>query len=218
MGWSISCHVEGGGSLFCSLSRPQALLQVAPAGAVVGGAVTPQPRAQTQLVLSSLGPGTSVRGFIANASSTFDPVRDGYPTSNPTTGFTAKDEGFAGIIHARPPAGGAELSLYCIDIHTLTNVGIGYVLGTWNAANVPNVGYVARLLNEYHPHTDEPAALTDLSQKAAAVQAAIWFFSDRYVLNTSDALHAAVVAIVDHIRAAGPLVEPPPPSLTDRSR
>ena len=39
------------------------------------------------------------------------------------------------------------------------------------------------------------------------MQAAIWFFSDRYVLNTSDALHNAVAAIVDKItsrRAAGP--------------
>ena len=41
------------------------------------------------------------------------------------------------------------------------------------------------------------------TRTAAAVQAAIWFFSDRYVLNTSDPLHNTVVAIVDHIRAQG---------------
>ena len=115
---------------------------------------------------------------------------------------------------ASRPAAARELSLYCIDIYTITYGGIGYVLGTWNAANVPNVDYVARLLNEYYPNTDEPAALTDLNQKAAAVQAAIWFFTDRYVLNTSDPLHDAVAAIVDDIRAEGPLVQPPPPSLT----
>ena len=74
--------------------------------------------------------------------------------------------------------------------------------------------YVARLLNEYYPNTDAPAALTDLNQKAAAVQAAIWFFTDRYVLNTSDPLHDTVAAIVDHIIDAGPLPEQPPPSLT----
>ena len=47
------------------------------------------------------------------------------------------------------------------------------------------MGYVARLLEleEYYPNTDQPVALTDLNQKAAAVQAAIWFFSDRYVLS-----------------------------------
>ena len=89
------------------------------------------------------------------------------------------NEGFAGIIHARPPDGGAKLSLYCIDILTATYGGIGYELGTWDTANVPNVGYVARLLNEYYPNTDEPAGLTDLNQKAAAVQAAIWYFTDK---------------------------------------
>ena len=86
------------------------------------------------------------------------------------------------------------------------------------------MGYVARLLNEYYPNTTEPAALTDLNQKAAAVQAAIWFFSDRYVLNTSDPLHATVVAIVDDISkvgAAGPAATAQPhhhPAACERSR
>jgi TQXA domain-containing protein len=64
---------------------------------------------------------------------------------------------------------------------------------------------VARILNEYYPHTNQPAKLANgttatPNQTAAAVQAAIWFFSDRYVLNTSDALHDTVVAIVNRIR------------------
>ena len=69
------------------------------------------------------------------------------------------DEGFAGIIRGQPTDGGPELSLYCIDILTATYGGIGYYLGTWNTANVPNVDYVARLLNEYYPNTDQPAAI-----------------------------------------------------------
>jgi hypothetical protein len=196
------------------------LLDVAPAGAVVVLGKSPQrpPRLRvntnTQLVLTRLGPGTSVTGFIANADNPFDPVKNGYPTSNPSTGFSPKDEGFAGVIHAEPPGGGTELSLYCIDILTNTYIGYGYFLGTWDAANVPNVGYVARLLNEYYPNTGEPATLTNLNQRAAAVQAAIWFFSDRYVLSTSDPLHAVVANIANHVISEGPLVEPPPPSLT----
>ena len=110
------------------------------------------------MVMSGTGPGQGVTGFIANASNPFDPATDPYPTSNPTAGFTPKDEGFAGIIHGRRQPAAPELSLYCIDIDTITKIGIGYVLGTWNAANVPNVGYVARLLAEYYPNTDEPAA------------------------------------------------------------
>jgi hypothetical protein len=73
---------------------------------------------------------------------------------------------------------------------------------------------VARLLNEYYPNTNQPSGLTDLNQRAAAVQAAIWFFSDRFVLSTSDPLHSAVVDIVNRIRSEGPLVQPPPPTLT----
>ena len=79
------------------------------------------------------------------------------------------------------------------------------------AANVPNVGFVSRILNEYFPNTNQPAGLTGLNQKAAAVQAAIWFFSDRYVLSTSDPLHNAVVAIVNQVKAEGP-----PPSSRHR--
>ena len=74
---------------------------------------------------------------------------------------------------------------------------------------------MARILNEYYPNTNLPDLGND-NETAAAVQAAIWFFSDRYVLNKdpADPVYAATVAIVNKIRAEGPLVEPPPPSLT----
>src|SRR5215218_5645598 len=174
-------------------------------------------RSNTDLVINRLGSGQGVSGFYPNAANPFDPVADGYPAGNPSTapgsGWSTLNEGFAGIIHAKPPLGGEELSLYCIDIATGTNIGYGYALGTWDAANVPNVGYVARLLNQYYPHTDQPASLTNLNQRAAAVQAAIWFFTDRYVVSTSDRLRSAVVAIVNDILAAGPVIEPDPPSV-----
>ena len=118
------------------------------------------------------------------------------------------------MINGTPVGGGTDVKMYCIDIDTNTYIGFGYQLGTWDESNVGNVGYVARLLNSFYPNTDEPAALTDLNQKAAAVQAAVWFFSDRYVLNTSDPLHNAVMTIVNDVIAAGPLVQPPPPTLT----
>jgi len=167
------------------------------------------------MTVTGWSPGQSVTGFIGNSA--FDPVTEGYPTSDPTGDprFSRKDEGFAGVIHGTPTGGGPTLNLYCIDINTDTTTGIGYALGTWDASNVMNVGYVARILNEYYPDTDEPSSLTDLNQKAAAVQAAIWFFSDRYVLSTSDTpVRDATVAIVDRVIDEGPLVKPPPPSLT----
>ena len=79
---------------------------------------------------------------------------------------------------------------------------------------MPNVGYVARILNEYYPFVPtQPAGLANTTEQAAAVQAAIWFFSDRYVLNTSDPLHDTVAAIVAHIISEGPATAPPAPSL-----
>ena len=169
----------------------------------------------TEMVMSGTGPGRGVSGFIPDATNPFDPVLDGYPTGNPTTGFIAKDEGFAGIIFGQPTDGSATLSLYCFDLFTDTWPGIGYALGTWDAATVPNVGFVARILNEYYPFVPtEPAGLANDTERAAAVQAAIWFFSDRYVLNTSDPLHDTVAAIVAHIISEGPATSPPAPSLT----
>src|SRR5689334_11624256 len=132
------------------------LLLAAPAGAVVVlGKATARAklRTNTDMIVSDWFPGQGVTGFIANRGNPFDPVTDGYPTSNPPTGplWTAKNESFAGVIHGRPTGGGPNLNLYCIDINTDTTVGIGYALGSWDASGVPNVGYVARLLNDYYP-------------------------------------------------------------------
>ncbi len=195
------------------------LLQAAPAGAVAHRA--PRPRAQrqgnTELYWNGdLGPGEYyVDGFLPDLTTDLNP-RDGYPSGNPTTGFEETQEYFAGIIHGQPTDGGPVVGLYCIDIRTDTYPGFGYGLGTWGEANVPNVGYVARILNEYYPNNpNEPSGLADVNERAAAVQAAIWFFSDGFVLNTSTGgLRDAVVAIVNHVIDQGPVVQPPPPSLT----
>ena len=166
--------------------------------------------------MTGTGAGMGVTGYIADLDNPFDPAdpETPYPTSDPTTGWTPLNEGFAGVITGRSTDGGA-LNLYCIDIRTLTSPGYGYVLGNWDAGGVsPRVGYIARLLNYYYPRTNEPAGLANNNEKAAAVQAAIWYFSDKYVLRTNDPLHNAVVAIVNDVKAKGPLVEPPPPTLT----
>jgi Domain of unknown function (DUF5979)/Thioester domain len=97
---------------------------------------------------------------------------------------------------------------------TLTYGGVGYNLGTWDASNVNNVGYVAYLLNHYFPNVPTaPAGLGSDNERAAAVQASIWYFSDNYVLSTTDPLRPPVTAIVEDARTNGPLVQPPPPSL-----
>jgi hypothetical protein len=193
------------------------LLPSVPAWAVfTPGAPATVKDAATELTLSGIGPGTSVSGFLADPDNPFNPVTEGYPTADPApgTGWTAQVESFAGVIYGSPTDGSPTLTLYCINIRTDTYIGVGYQLGDWNSANVANVGYVATLLNTYYPATDEPASITNLDQKAAAVQAAIWFFSDSYVLSTSDPLYDAVAAIVDAVIQEGPLPTPSPPSLT----
>ncbi len=193
------------------------LMQVTPASA----ALRPAPRLRTlgtrsgtELVWNgALGDGEySVSGFLPTA---FDPSvpLEGYPTSDPVAGYQPTTEYFAGVIFGEPTDGGPDVDLYCIDINTNTYPGFGYVLGSWNEANVANVGYVARILNEYYPNTDMPD-LGDLNETAAAVQMAIWFFSDGFVVSENSPLHATVMAIANHIIDEGPLVQPPPPSLT----
>ncbi|WP_146364568.1 thioester domain-containing protein [Arthrobacter yangruifuii] len=123
---------------------------------------------------------------------------------------------FAGIITTAdvndPTAVG---QMYCINIRVVTTQGVGYVNGTWEESNVPNIGYVNYILNNYYPAN--PAAPADLSpdQQAAAVQAAIWYFTDGYLVNTAQTdIRPAVEAIVADAQANGPLLEPPAPDVT----
>jgi hypothetical protein len=206
------------------------LVQAAPAGAVAQlGVVSARPalRLSTQIVMSSpiTGSGQAVNGFSATAASAFDPIVNGYPATNPSTGGTpalwnVHNIGFAGTLRAHPVDSPATtLLLYCIDIHTVTRAGLGYNLGSWEASGMPNVGYVARLLTDYYPNTNQPsgAGIGNDNQRAAAVQAAIWFFTDRFVVSTSgtgSSLRSAVVDIVNTVIRQGPLLTPPPPSLT----
>jgi len=115
---------------------------------------TPRVGAPSEITLSGIGPGHSVSGFIGPVGSVSDPTVP-YPTTTPP-GFTAKDESFAGVIEATPDGGGTPLQMYCINILTPTNIGFGYDLGQWGDANVNNVGFVARLLNDYYPNTASP--------------------------------------------------------------
>ena len=81
------------------------------------------------------------------------------------------------------------------------------------------MGYVARILDEYYPNTTAPTPKPDGThltgdQTAAAVQAAVWYFSDRFVLDKSDALYTTVAAIANKVISEGPIATPTPPTLT----
>jgi TQXA domain-containing protein len=207
--------------ILLSLALWAFLLQAAPAGAAFrSGPPVVAPRASnTDITLSGLGPGLyDVPGFFAPAP--FDPTK-GYPppgfNDGNGDGFTPATEYFAGIIYGTPVGGGTTLELYCIDIHTDTTIGYGYTLGRWDEANVPYVGYVAQVLDQFYPHNPNnpifPADWSD-AEKAAATQAAVWYFSDGFVLNSSYYLFPVVQKIVADAISRGAVPEPGKPSLS----
>src|SRR3954453_20429463 len=65
----------------------------------------PRPAATPEMTMRGTPEGRGVRRFAADADSTFDPVTDGYPDSDPTSGFTPLDADFAGIISGTPSSG-----------------------------------------------------------------------------------------------------------------
>lgn len=189
-----------------------AALTAAPASAIPG-APGPGPRIgpNTEITMTGTAEGQAVMGGLPVDGSTSDPGV-AYPAAPPDD-FTPYDAGFAGIITAEG-TDGSSLRLYCIDIHTSTYPGIGYENGSWEDSGMPNLGYVARLLNDYYPNTDEPAAAPNDNARAAAVQAAIWYFTDNFVLDAGDPIRPLTEAIVNAIRVQPPLPTPTPPSLS----
>ena len=162
----------------------------------------------TEITMTGTGAGQAVTGGLPTGA--FDPTT-GYPEDVPA-GYEPANEGFAGIITTVDAVGNTQ-QMYCIDIRTSTYTGLGYESGTWDESNVPNIGYVNRVLNSYYP--DQPGLPDAPSDnvRAAAVQAAVWFFSDGYVLQDTDPIRPYTAAIVADVLAAGPLTEPPAPNV-----
>ena len=190
------------------------LLQLAsPAQAVFSGESPGNevPLDLVEITMTGTGPGTAVTGGLPPVGGTFDPTA-GYPADVPA-GYETANESFAGIITTVDAEGNTQ-QMYCIDIRTQTYTGLGYENGSWDESNVPNVGYVNRVLNTYYPDVPgAPPAPSD-AIRAAAVQAAVWFFSDGYVLAANDGVRQYTAAIVADVLAAGPLTEPPAPDVS----
>lgn len=207
----VACLVSSVGVMSGLVPAAHAIPPIGPDPAV------PTPL-NSQLVLGpeSADVGLAVRGFLGPEG--FDPLV-GYPPAipNPPAGFTPAEGGalmFAGTIAATTQSG-VQTALYCVDLATATYVDLGYGVTTWSAVGVAHLGFINRIVNTYFPQSGLPAAGTD-ALRAAAVQAAIWFFSDRFVLSTAinPALYPIVAGIVAQTLAAGPLnAEPPLPEV-----
>jgi len=124
---------------------------------------------------------------------------DGTIAGNP------RHQGFAGLI--KVTIDGTETFAYCIDIHNGLQFNQPHEEGDWSESNVANLGKITRILRQYP--ADGTAARGD-AVEAAAVQAAIWHFSDGFDLTGGD---PGVVAAYDQIVAdanAHPATEPGP--------
>ncbi len=119
-----------------------------------------------------------------------------------TVGGTPRQLSFAGLI--RTDIGGTETWTYCIDINNLLQMDQPYAEGDWSQANVANLANIARILEQ---HPADATASSGNAAEAAAVQAAIWHFSDGFDLTAPAdvlALYTAIVADAD----ANPVSEP----------
>lgn len=159
------------------------------------------------------------QGGLFGGDVTVDPATTPYPTSG-ITNFRPVET--AQIVLDDPGVPGRQdLLTYCIDLATETEIGVHYELGDWTAANVPNLAYVTHILENYYPAVPgAPSTGTDV-EKVQAVQGAIWYFTDSFVVPTSyPSEHNAIKAIVDATLTEvngpppAPAPAPVPPTLT----
>ena len=181
-----------------------AILLIAPLNAV---AVEPLPAVE----ITGFAPGLEIQGLHPGQGVVPDATAQ-YPAVNPT-GYVDIDT-FAGIVQTANVQDPSQIvQMYCINVYLETSVGTDYQLDTWAEANVPNIGYVTFILNNFYPTVQLPENL-NADQQAAAVQAAIWYFTDGYVVDTSQSdIRGAVVAIVAAAQANGPVQEPAVPGI-----
>lgn len=133
----------------------------------------------------------------------------------PAPGASAEGNVPAALLVLTDAVTGQSGLAYCIDFHTGTDYTYGYNPGVWSEANVPNNAAINFILTNYYPFNPlQPTGLSTLDQ-VAAVQSAIWYLSDGFVLATtvSPAIVAATTAIVNAARLAS-VPEPVEPILT----
>ncbi|MDL5351220.1 DUF5979 domain-containing protein [Microbacterium sp. zg-YB36] len=164
----------------------------------------------TEIVTKAPAEGLRTTVYLPPTAIVPDPATP-YP-DDAAADFTSQ-YGFIGII-TTTSVGDPSLigEMYCISVRTPAAAGISYQSGTWSEANVPNIGYVTYLLNNYFPAVAAPAGLTP-DQQAAAVQAAIWYFTDGVVLGADSPVRAATEAMIAAAQANGPVTEPAAPEV-----
>lgn len=128
-------------------------------------------------------------------------VEDGVAITG-TIGMTVENVGFAGTfaIEIGPPFGGPNSPAYCVDIHNPIQ----------NGDIVPQVAFdypceVVWIVNNTYPNA---APVLSVDREAAAVQAAIWFYTDGFDITSPNDVEARTDAII--AAAQSQCLSPPP--------
>lgn len=167
---------------------------------------TPSPATEATIV-DMVDTSALFGGTVASAT-----AQTPYPTTTPTDQRSVTT---AQIILDDPATPGTQdMSTYCIDLNTDTTIGVHYELGTWSSADVPNLPYVQWILDNYYPKVPTAPAGGSDAEKVRAVQGAIWYFTDQFVVSRFyPAERAGVRAIVEAAQAALAGGTPPAPPL-----
>lgn len=169
--------------------------------------VTPQAGFITEVTITGSQYPSNVTGELTTLAPT--------PAPYPATGASVEAVS-PQLITIADPTTGATASAYCIDFSTETGVGAGYTIGEWDASNVPNLTYINYILTNYFPfNTTNPISALTQAQQVAAVQTAIWYFSDGFVLatGTDPIIRNATALVVQNALGSGGLPEPVLPTL-----
>ena len=80
---------------------------------------------------------------------------------------------------------GSTVSTYCINLNVYTFIDVEYSRGTDLDGNQDHSRQIIYILNHYYPVTNEPSWL-DENLRDAAVQLAIWHYSDELIIPSDD--------------------------------
>lgn len=129
-----------------------------------------------------------------------------YPTADPA-GYTpvARDTAVLDAETLKPA--GDTLQLYGVEANATP--GANYEAVSRAAYGNVNAGFVATVVYNSYPSVSGIAAPGNFTapEMIAATQAVIWWYTDGFVLSTSDPLHAAVAWMVTVFNGMGPTAD-----------
>ncbi len=100
---------------------------------------------------------------------------NGTEVTHPSVGINK----WVGTFYVTLDGNPTQYEVYCINFYVPVCTGPGF-----NQASDISQPEVVWILNNYYPNTNEPAILTTAAEKAAAVQLAIWYFTDGIDITT----------------------------------